>query len=151
MYAGKNLIRWDLHFVNILALYSNYIAALLRYSQLYFHFSGTEIYHTYWWVIQSSLLSMLFGILLNWQIVSRNGRGHTFWLGEVILSVSLSYMMQIEILIASCKCSGPALIVGLMHVWCLVAGNRWVYIRNFFIKIPHHNSLWDALVWINLV
>ena len=57
------------------------------------NFSGTEVYYTCWWIIQSSLPCILFCSFFYWWFVSRNWRGCTFWSREVFfLSLSLEVL-----------------------------------------------------------
>ena len=48
-----------------------------------FVFSGSEVYHSHRWVVQSSLPPVLLCSFFNRWIISRNWGGYTFWFGEV--------------------------------------------------------------------
>lgn len=58
--------------------------SLLLLSVNLFIFSGTEVYHPYWWIVQSPLQPFLFSSIFYWKSLSRNWWGNTFWFGEVI-------------------------------------------------------------------
>lgn len=45
---------------------------------------GTEIYHPHWWIVQSSLLPLLYSSFFCWRSFSRNRWGTAFRFGKVI-------------------------------------------------------------------